>query len=77
MQIDSKYFVGFFSGTRQGMGTFKRYFWGIGNVPKKQRRGNRPISGLKMRGFRLREGPDRPVPKMLPRMATHLGVLGE
>ena len=42
---------------------FKRYFWVIENVPKKQRRGNRLISGLKMRGFRLREGPDRSLAK--------------
>lgn len=51
---------------------FKRYFWVIGNVPKKQRRGNHALSSLKNRGFKLaRRAWPASVPKMLLRMATH------
>jgi len=38
---------------------FKQAFWASRKVPKNSPGGNRPISALNMRDFRLREGPHR------------------
>jgi len=38
---------------------FKQAFWASRKVPKNSPGGKRPLSGLNMKGFRLREGPHR------------------
>ena len=59
--------------TRAGNRKYKRPFGASGNVPKKQRKVNHALSGLKIRGFQLaRRALPVPVPRMLPRIATHV-----